>query len=223
MSFVPNRCTRRLAAAAVELYEGGLLALAASCRRIDFDGHMRLPPFHGSRECPLHVARNLFINDVFVWSLLARLAEGQFVAPRGFACCLCPESNLTQGWYAYAGRLGAAAPTHPRISPFLLRPHYLVHHTFSDGAFNMRLHASKKGFQKALKDGPNVTCTAANASTCADFALLSTTFNPYTPSADPRLLATSIDPAYWQGAPWNSTERGMPLAPRVASCGCTHG
>ena len=221
MSFVPNHCTRRLAAAAVELYEGGLLALAASCKMIDGNSNKRLP-IRGSKHCPRLVARNLFINDVFVWSVLARLAEGQFTAPRGFACCLCPGRNLTQGWYAYEGRL-AQTLSNPRVSPFSLQPHYLVHHTFDDGAFNMRLHSSKNGFQRLLKKGAlNASCTAANASKCNDLTLLTTTFNPYKPAADPRLLATNVDSTYWRGVPWNSKAHGMPLAPRVATCGCTH-
>ena len=223
MSFVPNRCTRALASAAVELYEGGLLALAAHCGMIDGDSRLRIP-FRGNRACPLRVARNLFINDVFVWSLLARLAEGQFAAPRGFACCLCAGRNLTQGWFAFVDRLAPARPGHPRVSPFSLQPHYVVHHTFNDGAFNMRYHSSKQHFQASLKASAmrNVTCTADNASKCTDLTLLGTTFNPYTPSADPRLLAANIDRAHWRDQPWDLSELGMPLAPRVATCGCTH-
>ena len=225
MTFVPNQCTRRLASAAVELYEGGLLALAAHCGLVDGDSHLRFPfRDRGSHACPLRVARNLFINDVFVWSLLARLAEGQFAAPPGFACCLCADRNATYGWFAYEDRLAPARPGHPRVSPFSLQPHYIVHHTFNDGAFNLRFHSSKQHFQTSLRQGAvhNVTCTAANASKCTDHTLLSTTFNPYTPSADPRLLAANVDRAYWRNKSWDSPELGMRLAPRVAACACTH-
>ena len=100
MSFAPNGRSLALAAAAVELYEGGMERIASRCAAAK----------RRKQPCPAYVTNNLYLNDVYVWALLLHLVgAGLRFQPSATAAssvpapppCCCLDYNLTQGWFAF--------------------------------------------------------------------------------------------------------------------------
>ena len=192
MTFRVNSRTAAFAAAAVELYEGGLLRLWARCREVSRSSG--LPPRLGrparvamrSPACPKFIASNLYGNDIYIWSMLAHLVGSGAKLPQT-VCCLeglaDSKKKFTQGWFSFHTNTLREGET-PFTSSWRL-DRYAYHHITSKGALSLRMQDLKgKG-------------------------------------RDPLLHASSLNASEWQLEPWDSESPGtIPMRPRIATCGC---
>ena len=93
MTFRPNNRSRSLAAAAVELYEGGSLRLAQRCSSANLRAIRNAT--ERERHCPPWMGPWLYPNDIYVWAVLLRVAHSK-TDVHGDVCCI--DHGLTQGW-----------------------------------------------------------------------------------------------------------------------------
>ena len=95
MTFRTTERSRALAAAAVEMYEGGSLRLAQRCSAARGLRHLD----ERQRRCPSWMGPWLYPNDIYVWAVLLRIAYAGLDVS-GEVCCMDHSltNGLTQGW-----------------------------------------------------------------------------------------------------------------------------
>ena len=207
MALAVNEHAAALAAAAVELYEGGLLRLWDRCR-VNLHGNEDDKPL-----CPQFVRSSLYANDVYIWSIVTHLAgyaatEATRSALTGAVCCLDKLSLLrrpaTQGWFPFHTSTLRKGETN-FTAPWRL-DYYAAHHIVGDGALTQQYRA-------AIQQNVSLAMRKARSGTTSVVPRVK----------DPALLSSSVNISAWRARPWNaSAEDVVPLLPRIALCGCTH-
>ena len=99
MAFTVNARSRALAAAALQLYEGGMLNLREVCAR-------KLPPADCGEPW---LETNLFLNDVYVWTLLAHGLHHNSSLLRKHIPSFHRALGLRQAWFG----VHASCPNNP--------------------------------------------------------------------------------------------------------------
>ena len=213
MTFAVNERSLAFVSAAVELYEGGLLHVAHHCGCARYTPDRKGSPMPCSGGCPPFVARNLFSNDIFVWSMVAHIASSSSSSSSSrrlipnAACCLEQGGTAaTMGWLPFHTSTlmrGATAFT----APWSL-DHYAHHHTVRDGPLTARIFTADAHRMQASKNRTKLRYKSDER------------LRVYT--RDSRLLTTSVDLRYWANVAWNDAAQGIPLRPRIARCGCQY-
>ena len=206
MVFAANARAAAITAAAVELYEGGLLRLWDRCGRVGFSstgftGQILYKPRFVDRlepgKCPAFVASHLHANDIYVWSIVAHLIGTQRsgfdpseTGLSGTVCCLegllqPGHAPVTQGWIS--SQTNTLDENETAYTSEWRLDYYAVHHIVTKGALTLQNRA--------------------------DLAH----------SSAPELLKGSVNTSWWQQRRWDSHSHHptvVPLKPRIAKCGC---
>jgi len=130
MAFGVGRRTVTLAAAAMEMYEGGLLRIGSHCSAvkrkpcadaIDAGGGVANA---SECRCPPWVGLQLYPNDIYVWGLLLRAAHHRHPLAAQL-CCLSGSASgdffaLRQGWLPWHTSRQLRPEATPLTAPFSL-------------------------------------------------------------------------------------------------------
>jgi len=192
--------------------ESGLMVFATNARTLAFasaatelyeGGMLRLR--HKCEQlgerCP-HFARfNQFGNDIYLWPIVAHMAMSPTwrALLRGTLCCLDAEAivpNVTQGWFPWHTNTLAPNYTH-WTAPFRLEQY--AFHYMLNGPYSIRRNKADDRRPELLE---------------GDFTQRERWFN-----ASSLLHKLSVS-SRWRELPWDTEEFGVPLRPRIATCGC---
>jgi len=161
-------------------------------------------------DCPSFINKNLFSNDVYIFSLVAHIAKYNSSKRAGFPedalCCL--DRTVTQGWMPF--HTSALRPkTTMWTSPWSL-DRYAFHHTVQDGSLSLRIFNQLR----------NASAAEHKRDQQAQFNDTAFTIS----SADPLLSAAPVKlrEKLWKRLAWNDASFGIPLQPRIARCGCNY-
>ena len=150
IAFTANARSRALAEAAMQVYDGALLSIITRCAS-------KRP--HSECAEPW-LARNLFMNDVYVWALLLHGSHRNSSLLRDLIPSFCHFATiLRQGWFTPSARGngargGALASSWPYVAPFNLTDfarHFMKRGTYSH--LRTRAHAAPSKIPAHLSVG----------------------------------------------------------------------
>ena len=145
------------------------------------------------------------MNDIYAWSIVARLAANAHHRWANASCCL--DYNVRQLWLP--SHTNTLMPSEVPWAPSWRMDVYAIHHTTLMGALSLRLQ-QKRGIDRSKAVG------AKNKTAVAQKYLA----QPHVKTTDPLLLTDSINVSAWRQLPWDTEDMGVPLQQRLATCGC---